>query len=220
MPTNADFKAAIEWRSPASIKPYFRNNKKHLEPAVKKLATQIRQLGWDVPIVVDADGVIIKGHRRHLAAKHLKLAQVPVIARPDLTSEQVRAARLADNRMDEDSDYDCDAIAAELTELDDVGFDLNLTGYDQEEIDVFLSEDEPITDYQPPEPGMGGRSDGGGSSNNGDGKTAEPQSPDAKYPLSIVLTSGEYQRRKAACEKFGVKKDVDLFLKLLELAGF
>lgn len=220
----AQFKAQMEWRSPDSIKPYGRNNKKHTDSTIKKLADQIRRFGWDVPIVVDGAGTIIKGHRRYRAAMLLKLTQIPVITRSDLTREEVRAARLADNRLNDDSLDDIEAIASELAELNDLEFDLDWTGYDAGEIEAFLAGDAE-TEYQPPEPGMnrGGKGDraGGDDQAADDGNdTAESKSPQEKYPLAIVLTWTAYQRRNAAREKFGIKSDTVLYEKLLEVAGF
>lgn len=80
------------------IKPYELNSKKHDERQVAGIANSIERFGWDQPIVVDKDGVIIKGHGRRLAAIKLKLERVPVLIRSDLTEEQVKAARIADNR--------------------------------------------------------------------------------------------------------------------------
>lgn len=79
--------------------PYENNAKNHEPTQVAGIAKSIAEFGWDQPIVVDRDGVIIKGHGRRLAALHLKLAEVPVLVRADLTPMQVRAARLADNRV-------------------------------------------------------------------------------------------------------------------------
>lgn len=214
-----DFKAQIEWRSPDSIKPYHRNNKKHTDSTVRKLADKIRQFGWDVPIVVDGQGIIIKGHRRHRAAVLLDLKQVPVVVRADLSREEVKAARLADNRLNDDSLDDTDAIAAELAELEELDFDLDLTGYDEAEIEKYLGEDD--FDYQPPERGPGGGSDQEGSDGEVEGEveedTAESKSPPEKYPLPIVLSWKQKQDWDALKVTLGVKKDTDALLKIMEL---
>ena len=87
----------IELWSISRIKPYALNAKKHPEEQIERLARAIKTTGWDQPIVVDKDGVIIKGHGRRLAALHLGLSKVPVIVRDDLTKEQADAARISDN---------------------------------------------------------------------------------------------------------------------------
>jgi ParB-like chromosome segregation protein Spo0J len=99
------------------IAPYDNNVKKHPPEQVKGLAKLIRETGWDQPIVVDRNGVIIKGHGRRLAAIELGLTKVPVIVRRDLTPEQVKAARIADNRVAM-GDIDTAALRVELAEID------------------------------------------------------------------------------------------------------
>jgi ParB-like chromosome segregation protein Spo0J len=116
---------------PSELKPYYRNNRKHPDKQIDKLAKQIAAHGWDVPIVVDKDFVIIKGHGRHLAAKKLKLKTVPVIVRDDLTPEQCNAARLADNKLGELAEIDLEAIQLELDALKEINFDVDLTGFDE-----------------------------------------------------------------------------------------
>jgi hypothetical protein len=80
------------------VKPYELNSKKHDENQVEGIVKSIERFGFDQPIVVDKDGVIIKGHGRRLASIKLGLKQVPVLVRSDLTEDQVKAARVADNR--------------------------------------------------------------------------------------------------------------------------
>lgn len=115
--------------------PYEQNAKLHDKGQVKRIVESIRKFGWDVPIVVDNDGVIIKGHGRRLAAIEMGLKKVPVIVRSDLTPEQVRAARLADNRAAL-SGLDNDLLRKELEDLD---FDLEGI-FDKKEL-VFISAD-------------------------------------------------------------------------------
>lgn len=114
----------------AKIKPYDRNNKIHTDASVGKLAGLIKEFGFDQPIVITPTGEIIKGHRRYLAAQSLKLKTVPTIVRSDLTPAQIRAARIADNAVSSDSDYDYGAIASDLQALMDEDYDLLLTGLD------------------------------------------------------------------------------------------
>lgn len=80
------------------VKPYELNAKKHDDKQVAGIAASIERFGFDQPIVVDKDGVIIKGHGRRLACIKLGYSQVPVLVRSDLTEKQVNAARAADNR--------------------------------------------------------------------------------------------------------------------------
>jgi len=115
---------------PSELKPYSRNNRKHPQAQIDKLAKQIAAHGWDVPIVVDKDFVIIKGHGRLKAAKQLKLKSVPVVVRDDLTPEQCNAARIADNKLSEIAEIDIEALQLELDALKEINFDLDLTAFD------------------------------------------------------------------------------------------
>lgn len=108
----------------ADIVPYAKNAKKHDEKQIKNVAESIRQYGFVQPIVVDADGVIVIGHCRALAAKKLGMDTVPCVCVDDLTPEQVKALRLVDNKTNE-SEWDMDLLGAELLGLDLNGFDLD-----------------------------------------------------------------------------------------------
>ncbi len=96
--------------------PYDLNAKVHDEKQVDKIAKSIQEFGFDQPIVVDKDGIIIKGHGRRLGSIKLGLKQVPVLVRDDLTPEQVRAARLSDNRVAV-GNLDIDILQRELASL-------------------------------------------------------------------------------------------------------
>lgn len=126
----SNFEPKIEWRDPRSLKPYEHNNKQHPPAKVEKLAQAIAEFGFDQPIAITLDGGIIKGHARHEAALHplLSLKKVPVVVRTDLSAAQIKAARIADNQASEGSEYDYDAIAIDLRELESLDFDLELTG--------------------------------------------------------------------------------------------
>lgn len=115
--------------------PYDLNSKTHDPAQVEKIANAIQATGWDQPIVVDEHGSIIKGHGRRLAAIRLGQKQVPVLVRRDLSPEQVRAARLADNRV-AISGIDSELLKQELATLD---FDLEGI-FDKKELD-FLEVD-------------------------------------------------------------------------------
>lgn len=133
------FTPKIELMPIDQIKPYDKNAKIHSETQIKSLAEVIKSQGWDVPIVIDRHGVIIKGHGRRLAALHLGLKEVPVVVRTDLTDAQVKAARLSDNRVAM-GDFDVDAIRDELAALKTDGFDLSSTGFGDKELEMMLGE--------------------------------------------------------------------------------
>lgn len=132
---NATLPGQITVWSIDKIQPYELNAKIHDEKQVAKIAASIQEFGWDQPIVVDKDGVIIKGHGRRMAALKLGLDKVPVWVRDDLTPEQVRASRLADNRV-AIGDVDSALLQKELAELD---FDLSGI-FDKKELE-FLEAD-------------------------------------------------------------------------------
>jgi hypothetical protein len=103
--------------------PYARNPRKIDDSAVGAVAGSIAEFGFKSPIIVDVDGVIINGHTRLMAARRLGLDEVPVIVAADLTPEQVRAYRLADNRVAEFSAWDADMLRVELDDIGDVDLD-------------------------------------------------------------------------------------------------
>ena len=103
--------------------PYARNPRKN-EAAVNKTAASIKEFGWRQPIVVDKEYVIIAGHTRLLAAKQLELAKVPVHIANDLTEAQVKAYRIADNRVGEEAEWDYELLKLEIEELADEDLDL------------------------------------------------------------------------------------------------
>ena len=122
------------------IRPYENNPRKNAD-AVKYVKESIRQFGFKIPIVIDSDRVIVCGHTRLLAAKSLGLSEVPCIMVDDLTDAQVKALRLADNKVAEFSEWDLDLLGAELESLAgdcdlnmcDFGFDDNLDKIGDEE---------------------------------------------------------------------------------------
>ena len=104
--------------------PYV-NNPRNNDDAVDAVASSIKNFGFKVPIVVDSNNEIINGHTRLKAAKKLGLETVPIIVADDLTSEQIKAFRLADNKVGEIATWDEDALAIELEELKNLDFDMS-----------------------------------------------------------------------------------------------
>lgn len=123
-----------------SIRPYAANAKKHDATQVANVAESIRQYGFVQPIVIDKDGVIVIGHCRLLAAKQLKMKEVPCVCVEDLTEEQVKALRIVDNKSNE-SEWDFDILPDELAELDLSDFDFDF-GIEDEEEEADIVEDE------------------------------------------------------------------------------
>ena len=130
----------IEWWPIERPIPYARNARRIPDSAVDKVAASIKEFGFRQPIVCDAHDVIIIGHVRLRAAKKLGLAQVPVHVARDLTPAQVKALRLMDNRSHEEAGWDYELLGPELADLQLLGFGLDLTGFDEQELAGLLTE--------------------------------------------------------------------------------
>lgn len=127
------------------VHPY-PNNPRVNKDAVDKVAASLRSFGFRQPIVVDKDHVIIAGHTRLEAARRLRMKEVPVLVADDLTDEQVRAYRLADNKTAEFSEWDIDKLGDELAEIPDI--DMEEFGFDLSE---FMDQPEVVEDDYEPE---------------------------------------------------------------------
>jgi hypothetical protein len=130
----------IEHRNLAEITPYDRNPRQN-EPAVEAVARSIAQFGWRQPIVVEQQNVIVVGHTRYKAAQRLGLTAVPVHVATDLTPEQIRAYRIADNKLAELAAGDLDLLPEELAASDAAQFDLDLLGFSEQELAQLLREE-------------------------------------------------------------------------------
>src|SRR3990167_580863 len=119
------------------IKPYDKNPRIN-DKAVDAVAESIRQFGFRQAIVVDTEGVIICGHTRYKAALKLGLKEVPVHVATDLSPEQIKAYRIADNKTAELAEWDLDLLPIELSELAGMDFDLELLGFSQDELAKLL----------------------------------------------------------------------------------
>ena len=115
------------------IKPY-EGNPRQNDQAVDAVAASLREFGFRQPIVVDADGVIIVGHTRWKAARKLGLAKVPVHVATDLSPEQIKAYRIADNQTASLAEWDFDLLPIELKDLQGADYDLGLLGFDDKEL--------------------------------------------------------------------------------------
>ncbi len=137
----------IAMRPLAKIQPYERNPRDN-DSAVDAVAESIERFGFRQPIVVDDDGVIVCGHTRWKAATKLGLEKVPVHVATDLTAEQIRAYRIADNKSGELASWNMELLPLELAELQDAGIDWSLLGFDQDELAKLLGGDltEGLTD--------------------------------------------------------------------------
>ena len=130
-----------------SINPYQNNPRKLSETAIDKVSKSIKEFGFRQPIVVDKDRIIIVGHTRYRASKKLGLQTVPITIIDNLTPEQINAYRIADNRTNEEAEWDLELLKGELKELELKDFDLNLTAFSEDQINNLLFEEkEGLTD--------------------------------------------------------------------------
>jgi DNA modification methylase len=129
--------------------PYAKNSRTHDDAQVAQIAASIKEFGWTNPILIDGDKGIIAGHGRLMAARKLKMDKVPVIELNGMTDAQKKAYVIADNRLALNAGWDNAMLTIELKDLEDEGFDLSLTGFDDSELDALLNpieETEGLTD--------------------------------------------------------------------------
>jgi ParB-like chromosome segregation protein Spo0J len=137
----------IEQIKTSDLIPYARNSRSHSEAQVAQIAGSIREFGFTNPVLIDADNGIIAGHGRVMAAGKLGLDKVPCIRLAHLTETQRRAYIIADNKLALNAGWDEEMLGLELADLRELDFDLNLTGFDGEEIERALNPVE--LDFQP-----------------------------------------------------------------------
>ena len=127
--------------------PYARNARTHSDEQVGQIAASIKEWGWTTPILVDETGSIIAGHGRTLAAQRLQMTEVPVMVAKGWSEAKKRAYIIADNKLAMNAGWDEQMLALELGEIDELGFDLDLTGFKAEEIQALQTPDfEPATE--------------------------------------------------------------------------
>jgi ParB-like chromosome segregation protein Spo0J len=145
--TNAEIADEITREPLDNLIPYSNNPKEHPDEQIQKIASSIKNYGWDQPIVVDADNEVIKGHGRMQAADLLGLDEVPVIRREDLTDAEARASRIADNKTSE-SPWDDELLGLEVEQLEDDPVEIDSLGFDDGELDDVLGEVE-VPEFDP-----------------------------------------------------------------------
>lgn len=135
-------KLSVEYRDVGDLLPYARNSRTHSEEQVAQIAGSIKEFGFTNPVLIDADGGIIAGHGRVMAARKLGLQQVPTIALLGLTEAQKRAYIIADNRLPLNAGWDADMLQVELSDLSAQGFDIDLLGFTADELADLLPDPE------------------------------------------------------------------------------
>lgn len=136
----------------------YENNPRNNDNAVDKVAESIKEFGFNVPVVIDKNDIVITGHTRIKACRKLGMENIPTIKADDLSPEQVKAYRLVDNKIGELAEWDFDLLESELAEIDldmkTFGFDESFfeDSYDTEFFDDFLTdrEEKPVTQKKCP----------------------------------------------------------------------
>jgi ParB-like chromosome segregation protein Spo0J len=160
--------------------PYAKNAKKHSQGEIDGLVVSLKEYGFRRAFVAEENGVIVIGHRMRLAAIQLGISDVPVNVARGLSAAQIKALRLADNKLNDAPEYDPAMLGAELLDLNSIGFDLSLTGFEMSEVADMVS-------------GLFG----GGSQANSNGKKklpGESMSEDGlKFRVVVDATSESHQ---------------------------
>jgi len=196
------------------IKPYEKNSRKHSTEQVAQIAESIKQFGFNNPILVSNENVIIAGHGRYEAAKSLGLTEVPVVRLSHLTASQVRAYVVADNKLALNAEWDNDILREELQAIKDEGeIDLSLLGFNMTDIS-YLMTDVGLVEQ---------------SCSNGDAHHTLSESKDS-YEKStvrqIILIYGPQQYNLVVdamaeyADKFGLSNNTEVVNHLLESNGF
>ena len=129
----------IELLLVSSLIPYARNSRTHSDEQVAQIAASIREFGFTNPVLIDANGTIIAGHGRVLAAKKLGLIEFPCLRLGHLTPSQIRAYVIADNKIALNAGWDDEMLKAELLTLQEEGFNTDLTGFSDDELNALLT---------------------------------------------------------------------------------
>lgn len=176
--------AAIEWRKVAELVPYAANARLHTAEQVAQIAASMREWGWTMPVLIDPGGEIIAGHGRIMAAQQLGLIEAPCAVARGWSDLQKRAYRLADNKLTLNAAWDGALLKLEMGDLRDSGFDLGLTGFSTDELQLL---------WHGPPPSTGG---------NLAERFGVP-------PFSVLnAREGWWQDRKAAWLRTGIESDL------------
>lgn len=129
----------IERRAIEELIPYARNSRTHSDAQVAQIAASIKEWGWTMPILIDEGGGIIAGHGRVMAARSLGHEDVPVVVASGWSDAKKRAYVIADNKLALNAGWDFEMLAAEIEELNSDGYELELIGFNAEEMDKVMN---------------------------------------------------------------------------------
>jgi len=135
-------KQKIEYVATEKLVPYARNSRTHSDEQVQQIMGSIKEFGFTNPILIDADGVIIAGHGRTMAAQRLGMKEVPCLRLSYLTDAQKKAYVIADNKLALNAGWDVEMLRIEINELTEVDFNLELTGFGLDEISEIVFDDD------------------------------------------------------------------------------
>ena len=175
-----------------AIKPYQKNPRKN-KKGIAAVKRSIEEFGFTQPIIVNAERIILCGHTRYEAAKALNLATVPVIVKSDLTLQQERAYRIADNRVTEETDWDKWKLRSEFSELFSDGD--YFTGFTQDEISDIMSMD------------LGFRNQ----------NEMSDEMPTMLFPVEIACNESQWSTFQEVQSKMKKKKQVDIVMELCKM---
>ena len=130
-------KLEIKYVDIDDIKPY-ENNPRFNDNAVEYVKNSIKEFGFKVPMILDKDNKIVTGHTRYKASLELGLKEIPVIYADDLTEEQIKAFRLADNKVSEVAEWDWELLDEELEDIDIDMTEFNFTNFDDIDLENFF----------------------------------------------------------------------------------
>lgn len=119
----------------------YENNPRKNDNAVEYVKNSIKDFGFKVPVVIDKDNIVVAGHTRLKAAKELDLDRIPCIVAKDLNEEQIKAFRLADNKVSEFSEWDLSLLDSEFKELSEMNLDFNMLDFGFEDLNLFEDEE-------------------------------------------------------------------------------
>ncbi len=134
-------KLEVLYKNPSQLRVNPRNSKLHPKKQIHKIAKSIEKLGFNNPVLIDKDGMVVAGHGRVEAADLLGLTSIPTICLENLTREQIRAYVIADNKLAEEAGWNKEILKIELEELSylDLDFDVSITGFEMAEIDLITN---------------------------------------------------------------------------------
>ena len=139
----------IVYKKTEDLIPYARNSRTHDEGQIAQIAASIKEFGFTNPILLDGQNGIIAGHGRVLAAQHLGETKVPTIELSHLSNEQKRAYVITDNKLALNAGWDNELLALEINDLKDVGYDLDILGFGEHELQSLFGNEEKTDQDQP-----------------------------------------------------------------------